>query len=288
MKLSILSKIIGITAYILAALGALYLAMIQPRVFRRPRRSPFKKWFYAHRGLHDNASDAPENSLAAFKKAVDAGYGIELDIQLTRDKIPVVFHDYTLERACGVKGNLRDYTYDELQKFRLFHSQERIPRFEDVLKLVDGKVPLIVELKIEFKDLSLCPVADRLLSGYRGMYCIESFNPLGLWWYRRHRGDVMRGQLADAFWQEGEYRGLLHLALQNLLANFISRPDFIAYHSKYPRTLSRKICCDTMGAMGVAWTIKSQKELDLAKKDFDIFIFEGFRPAVFRDRKVCG
>ena len=288
MKLPILTKIIRTTAYILAALGALYLAMIRPRIFRRPRRSHFKKWLYAHRGLHDNASDAPENSLAAFRKAVEEGYGIELDIQLTKDKVPVVFHDYTLERACGVAGNVNDYTYDELQEFYLFGSQERIPRFEDVLRLVDGRVPLIVELKIEFKDLSLCPLADKLLRSYRGMYCIESFNPLGLWWYRCHRGDVMRGQLADAFWQEGEYKGLLHLALQNLLANFISRPDFIAYHNKYPRTLSRRICCDTMGAMGAAWTIRSQRELDRARKDFDIFIFEGFRPAVFRDRKVCG
>lgn len=278
MKFSVLACAIQILGWIFVVMILLYLAMIRPRMFHRPKRNDFKKWYYAHRGLHDNQSAAPENSLAAFRRAVDAGYGIELDVQLSRDRIPVVFHDYTLERACGVKGYVKDYTYEELQQFHLFQSEERIPGFEDVLKLVDGRVPLIVELKIEFKDLSLCPIADRLLRRYKGMYCMESFNPLGLFWYRCHRKDVMRGQLSDAFWQEGEYRGILYLLLQNLLTNFIGRPDFVAYHSKYPRTLSRKICCDVMGALGAAWTIKSQEELDRARKDFDLFIFEGFRP----------
>ncbi len=270
--------ILKIAVLVLAALIVLYLLMISPRLFHRPRREHFKRWLYAHRGLHDNDSDAPENSLAAFRKAVEAGYGIELDIQLSKDRVPVVFHDFTLERVCGGEGKVCDYTYEELQKFYLFDSKERIPKFADVLSLVDGKVPLIVEFKIEFKDLSLCPIADGLLSRYRGMYCMESFNPLGIWWYRRHRKEVMRGQLSDAFLQEGPYRGPLYFALQNLLANFISRPDFIAYRSKYPRTLSRKICCGPMGAVGAAWTIKSQEELDRARRDFDIFIFEGFHP----------
>ncbi len=278
MKLSIIMAIIHFAGWLLTAMGFLYLSMIRPRIFRKPRTEAFKKWFYAHRGLHDNASDAPENSLAAFRKAVDAGYGIELDIQLSKDNIPVVFHDFTLKRVCGAEGKVRDYTYEELRRFRLFESGERIPRFEDVLELVNGRVPLIVEFKIEFRDLSLCPIADRLLRRYRGMYCMESFNPLGVWWYRRHRRNVMRGQLSDNFLREGEYRGPMYFALQNLLVNFIGRPDFIAYRSKYPHTLSRKICCDTMGAVGAAWTIKSQEELDRAKKDFDIFIFEGFLP----------
>lgn len=278
MKLSIITTIIHIVCCLLSVAGLLYLSLIRPRIFHRPKTEAFKKWFYAHRGLHDNAADAPENSLAAFQKAVEAGYGIELDIQLSRDNIPVVFHDFTLERVCGIKGRVKDYTCEELQQFRLFGTGERIPRFEEVLRLVNGRVPLIVEFKIEFRDLSLCPIADRLLRAYRGMYCMESFNPLGVWWYRCHRKSVMRGQLSDDFRREGTYRGPLYFVLQNLLANFIGRPDFIAYHSKYPHTLSRKICCGTMGAVGAAWTIRSQEELDRARKDFDIFIFEGFLP----------
>ena len=267
-----------ITVCVTAVLILLYLGMIGPRIFRRPRREPFKRWLYAHRGLHDNRSDAPENSLAAFRKAKEAGYGIELDIQLSKDRIPVVFHDFNLKRVCGAEGKVSDYTYEELQQFTLFDSPERIPKFEDVLALVDGKVPLIVEFKLETRDLSLCPIADRLLSRYRGMYCMESFNPLGVWWYRCHRRHVMRGQLSDAFLQEGPYRGPLYFIQQNLLTNFIGRPDFIAYRSKYPRTLSRRICCGMFGAVGAAWTIKSQEELERAQRDFDIFIFEGFMP----------
>lgn len=161
----------------LAGIAVLYLLMIMPAMLGRPDMEPFKRWLYAHRGLHDNSSDAPENSLRAFKRAVEAGYGIELDIQLSKDKKPVVFHDFTLERICGRPGKVCDYTYEELRRFKLCDSDEGIPSFADVLKLVDGRVPLIVELKIEHTDLSLCPIADKLLRQYSGRYCIESFHP---------------------------------------------------------------------------------------------------------------
>ncbi len=97
---------------------------------------------------------------------MDAGFGIELDIQLTKDKIPVVFHDFTLKRVCGAEGKVSDYTYEELRSFTLCESKEHIPLFEEVLGLVSGKVPLIVELKIESADLTLCSVADKLLGAY--------------------------------------------------------------------------------------------------------------------------
>ena len=260
----------------------LYLWAIAPRMFRKPDIKPFFGWLYAHRGLHDNKSDAPENSMKAFSKAVDAGYGIELDIQLTKDNIPVVFHDYTLERVCGVEGNVRDYTYQELQQFSLCGSKERIPRFEEVLKLVAGKVPLIVELKVEWTDLSLCPVADKILNEYQGRYCIESFNPLAVGWYRKNRPEVVRGQLAEAFLQDDEekYTGILYFLLQNLLMNFISRPDFVAYNHKHTHILSRRICSRLFKTTDVAWTIKTEQDLERAKTSFDMFIFDSFIPEI--------
>ena len=130
---------------IAAVAVALYLLAIMPRMAHRPDRQPFLGVYYAHRGLHDNGGDAPENSMRAFEKAVEAGYGIELDVQLSKDRVPVVFHDFTLERVCGIKGKVYDYTYEELQEFRLCRSEERIPRFEDFLEMVGGRVPLIVE-----------------------------------------------------------------------------------------------------------------------------------------------
>jgi len=260
------------------AVGVLYLLMIMPRVAGRPDTKPFCKWLYAHRGLHDNSSDAPENSLRAFRKAVDAGFGIELDVQMSRDHVPVVFHDDTLKRICGVEGKVHDYTYAQLQQFSLCGTDQRIPRFEDALRLVDGKTPLIVELKIEFLDLSVCVEADRLLSAYKGLYCIESFNPLGVFWYRRHRKNVVRGQLSDAFLKEGEYRGPLYFFLQYLLFNWFGKPDFVAYNQKYSGILSRKLCRSLYHNTAVAWTIKSQEELERARKKFDLFIFDSFMP----------
>lgn len=256
----------------------LYLLMIMPRMTGRPDAAPFRNWLYAHRGLHNNASDAPENSMRAFQKAVDAGFGIEMDVQVTKDGVPVVFHDYTLARICGAEGKVCQYTYEELQQLSLCGSDQKIPRFEDVLKLVDGRVPLIVELKIEAADTCVCPAADKLLSEYKGMYCIESFNPLGVFWYRRNRKKVVRGQLSDAFHKEGEYKGPLYFLLQNLMFNWLGKPDFIAYNHKYPGMLSRSLCRRLYRSTAAAWTIKSQAELEEAEKHFDIYIFDSFLP----------
>ena len=261
-----------------AVVAVLYLLAVMPHMAGKPDPAPFKKVLYAHRGLHDNHSSAPENSMAAFRKAVEGGYGIELDIQLTKDKVPVVFHDFTLKRVCGADGKVSDYTFEELQQFHLCGSEEKIPKFEDFLELVDGKVPLIVEFKIESMDTSLCPIADELLRKYKGLYCMESFNPLGVLWYRRNHREVMRGQLSDAFHLQKEYGGILYFALEHLLLNFLTRPDFIAYNHKHESMLSRKLCHGLYRNTAVAWTIRSEEELARAREHFDIFIFDSFVP----------
>lgn len=276
-------KILMILLIGLSVLAMLYLLMIMPRMLAKPDMAPFQKWLYAHRGLHCNEPGeeemAPENSLRAFQKAVDAGFGIELDVQMTRDHIPVVFHDFTLKRICGGEGKVCHYTYEELQRFSLCGSDQRIPKFEEVLNCVDGRVPLIVELKIEAADLSVCPAVDGLLSRYEGMYCIESFNPLGLFWYRIHRRGVARGQLAEAFLRNPEFSGILYLALQNLIFNWLTKPDFIAYNHRHYDMLSRKLCRALYRNTAVAWTVKSQEQLEEAKKHFDLFIFDSFVPS---------
>lgn len=289
-------KVLGI---ILLALFILYFLMIMPRMFHKPSRNPYTQVLYAHRGLHDNRTDAPENSMAAFRKAVDAGYGIECDVQLTRDGIPVIFHDFTLSRIAryrkgrepadavvnpdgsyGVKGKVIDYTYDELMNFNLLDSEEKIPRFDEFLQMVNGKIPLIVELKIEYKDLSVCPIVDNLLKDYKGVYCIESFNPLGVLWFRIHHNSVMRGQLSDEFHKDKpqEFKGPLYFMLTNMLLNFITKPDFVAFNHKYPTSPARWLCKHLYGNVAAAWTIKSEEDLARARKNFDIFIFDSFVP----------
>lgn len=270
--------ILYIILIIIAVLLVLYLWAIKPRLGRRKEWEPFKSVLYAHRGLHDNSTNAPENSMPAFRRAVKSGYGIEMDVQLSKDKIPVVFHDFTLERACGKPGKVCDYTYEELQQFPLFKSDARIPKFEEALQAAGGKVPLIVEIKMEWMDLTVCGLADALLKQYKGLYCVESFNPLVLAWYRRYHNDVLRGQLSDGFIKTGEHHGALYFFLQNLLLNWVTRPDFIAYNHKYAENLSRKLCHKLFGAMAAAWTIKSQAELEAVRGMFDVFIFDSFTP----------
>ena len=264
--------------YLLAipmAAGA-YAFLVAPRMINKPDVSVLKGVHYAHRGLHDNHSEAPENSMKAFKKAVDAGYGIEMDIQLTKDKIPVVFHDETLNRMCGVEGKVWEFTFEELQKLTLAESEERIPKFEDVLALVGGKVPLIVEYKLDVPSTEVCEIADPMLQAYNGIYCIESFHPFAVKWYREHRPEVIRGQLSQDFSKQEKYKGkFVFWLLSNLLTNVLTRPDFIAYNHKDADMFSRKVC-SLMGALPVAYTIKSQEEYEKAKDQFELFIFDSF------------
>ena len=263
---------------ILCILLAGYLFVIAPRIFGKPDVTPLLNTHYAHRGLHDNETDAPENSIAAFQKAVDAGYGIELDVQLTRDRIPVVFHDETLKRVCGVNGNVRDYTYEELQAFTLLDSNERIPLLADVLETVGGRVPLIIEIKIHENAAEVCAKADELISQYEGPYCIESFDPRAVAWYKKNRPQVIRGQLSSSFNEPGKPEKFTHMLVHYLLTNVIARPDFIAYDHKHKHNISRVLCRRHFEALSVAWTVKSQQELDACRDDFDLFIFEQFIP----------
>jgi len=267
-----------IILFLLVILVIAYLFLIAPRMTGRPDSSALMGVYYAHRGLHDNKSDAPENSMAAIRKAVEHGYGIEFDVQLTKDRIPVVFHDESLKRVCGVEGNVRDYTYEELQSFPLLASSERIPLFSDVLKAVDGRVPLIIEIKIHENAAEVCARADELIAAYKGPYCIESFDPRAVAWYKKNRPQVVRGQLSANFNSAKRRETFPQKLVHHLLTNVIARPDFIAYDHHSKHNLSRVLCRKVFGALSVAWTLKSQQELDAAKADFDLFIFEQFIP----------
>ena len=271
-------KIILMIFVVFVILVFLYLLLVAPRMFHKPDRTPLYGVYYAHRGLFDNNTDAPENSLPAFDKAVAGGYGIELDVQLSKDGIPVVFHDATLKRMCGVDGKVWEYTLEQLQQLKLANSAATIPTFADVLALVDGKVPLIVEYKLDVAQTKVCELGNELLAKYPGAYCIECFHPLALLWYRKHRPDVLRGQLCMEYWKEEKYQGkLLYLLLSYLIINAATRPDFIAYRYSDASNFSRRVC-RKLGALSVAWTIKNQEQLEAVRKKFDLFIFDSFIP----------
>ncbi len=263
---------------IILVLFILYLLLVAPRMIGKPDRTPLYGVLYAHRGLFDNQTDAPENSLPAFRKAVDAGYGIEFDVQLSKDGIPVVFHDASLKRMCGIDGNVWEYDLAELKQMKLAGSDATIPTFEEVLTTIGGKVPLIIEYKLDVAQTKVCELANEMLSHYKGVYCIECFHPLALIWYRKHRPDIVRGQLCMEYWKEEKYRGnLMFLLLSYLVTNVATRPDFIAYQHSDASNVSRRVA-RRLGALSVAWTIKNQEQLETAKKHFDLFIFDSFIP----------
>lgn len=254
----------------------LYLFLVAPKMIHRTAWTPFKEQrYFAHRGLFDNESEAPENSVAAFRKAVEAGYGIEMDVQLTKDDRLVVFHDAALKRMCGIEGNVWDYTLEELQNFRLRGSKESIPAFEDVLKLVDGRVPLIIEYKMDRPLTKVCELGNKLLKNYQGVYCIESFHPFALMWYKKHEPQIMRGQLSGNLAKETKNTKLkiIYTLVTYLLTNVLTRPDFIAYDQKYVRNISRRVC-RWLGALSVAYTVKSVGRYEEIRNDFEVFIFD--------------
>lgn len=258
----------------LLLLVLLYLFMIAPRMLHKPERGAFYGVHYAHRGLYDNDSEAPENSLEAFRRAVESGYGIEFDVQLSKDGIPVVFHDASLKRMCGVEGNVWEYTLEELSKMRLANSEQTIPTFEQVLGVIDGKVPIIIEYKMDRVDTKVCELGNQILQKYQGPYCVESFHPLAVYWYRKNRPDVMRGQLSENFAKRSKKR--LHLRMMTyLLTNFLTRPDFIAYNHEDADNVSRNLC-RWFGGLSVAYTIKNWEQYQSAKDRFDLFIFDSF------------
>ncbi len=263
-------------------LFVLYIYMIMPRIFGRPDQSAFRGALFAHRGFFDTGKGIPENSMPAFRRAVAAGYCIELDVQLSKDGIPVVFHDFTLKRMTGRPGRVCDYTAEELSGFYLDSTSYTIPLFSDVLDLVHGETPLLVEIKSEGTNMEVCRKADALLRSYQGTYCIESFNPLVLLWYRRHHPQILRGQLSDRFLAQPQYRKvrlvLPCLALQNMMLDFLARPDFIAYNCRYGQNISRRLIRRLFGGKSAAYTIKSGRDFKEAKPHFDAFIFDSFDP----------
>ena len=237
---------------------------------------------YAHRGLHDNNNHVPENSLMAFKLAVDKGYGIELDVQLTKDKVAVIMHDYRLKRACGLDAMVYDMDYEELLSYRLFNTDEKIPTLKEALSCIDGKVPVFIELKVPNKARESCQIVSNELEAYRGFYAIKSFNPFVLLWYKKHKPNVVRGQLSSDFIKKRpkEFQGsiLRYFLLKHMFFNVFTKPDFISYNHMFKKSLSFTICRSLYKLPTVAWTIRSEKEMKDCQPYYDIFVFEAFKP----------
>lgn len=257
-----------------------YILGTLPRFSRKKETRAFCHCLFAHRGLFTPDQRIPENSMKAFQEAVQHGYGIELDIQRTKDNKIVVFHDHTLTRMCGIDLPVRELTYKELQKFTLMNSKEQIPLFQDVLAFVNGQVPLLVEIKLPTVKTLTCRLADELLQNYSGKYCIESFNPLALRWYKKNRKEIIRGQLSANLTKpvaEGGY--FLSFLVKYLLLNFLGKPDFISYCYKDQHNISFLLQKYIYKTPVFAWTVRSSLVFKKQKNYFDSIIFDSFIPA---------
>ena len=239
----------------------------------------FKSWLVerciAHRGLHTDK--LPENSLGAFQNAVDNSYPIELDVHLLNDGTLAVFHDETLSRVTGKDGYIQGLTKDTLGEYHLFDTEYTIPTFEQVLNLVDGKVPLLIEIKNTGKVGELESRLLKVLSSYQGEFAIESFNPYVLEWFKINAPEITRGQLAGFF--KGEKLSFVKkFALKRMVLNKkVACPDFIAYEAKcLPNRFVKKYKQLPL----VAWTVRTQEEYLKVVKYCDNVIFENFEPKI--------
>lgn len=264
-----------IVIVLIVLLAALYLLSLRCRRGHKGLAA-LQGWKYAHRGLHDAAR--PENSMAAFRAALENGFGIELDIHLLKDGNLAVMHDSSLRRTAGAEVNIEDLTTEDLARYPLLGIDEAIPTFSQVLELFDGKAPLIVELKSANNNhAALAETACRMLDGYDGPYCLESFDPRCVRWLKKHRPDMIRGQLVENFLPvESTVPWILRFLLTHQLLNFLLQPDFVAHRFRDRKNPSNFLVRKLWGVQGVSWTIRSPEDLETAIEEGYLPIFEGF------------
>lgn len=238
----------------------------------------FEKYI-AHRGLHAIELWAPENSCEAFRRAVDKGFAIELDIQLTKDNQIAVFHDESLYRMTGVHKNISEMTMSELSLLRLQDTSEKIPSLSDVLKIVNGKVPLLIEIKSTFKNFGrIEKILAKQMRSYKGKWVVQSFNPFSLYQFSKIMPKVPRGQLITKFKGPDKLTNFFrNILVKPFFWKRFSKPKFLSYDLKYISMdiliLAVENNCDLF-----TWTASTPELLTEAEKFSDSIIFEGFIP----------
>ncbi len=254
---------------------AVFVFLTAPRTTERDRIDFYKHTLFAHRGYFCKEEGIPENTMPAFRAAIDREYGIELDIHLTKDGQIVVIHDHNLKRLFHINRTVESCTYKQLRTLRFAGTDERIPLLKDVLNLVAGQVPLLIELKVQDRSTTLCEKAYDILKEYPGAYMIESFNCFSLRWFKKNAAGVLRGQLSQRMTKsKSKDRRFLRFALENLLGDFLSRPDFIAYqYQDLPRPVVTYLRAFFQTPVAV-WTVKTERELSRAQRDYEMQIFE--------------
>lgn len=227
--------------------------------------------FIAHRGLFDREK-IPENSMLAFDKALEKGYSIEVDVNMTQDGYIVVFHDNSLKRMTGIKNDITTMTLSEIKKFKLLGTENKIPTFEDVLLQVSGKVPILIEVKPNSKYKELMEKLINLLEKYNVKYSIQSFDPRVVYWLKKNTPQISRGQIASKNIREVKSR-ILKILLGKMVFNVITKPNFVSYqylsiNEKFYKKQKNK------GREVIAWTLKNKEDYEKIRDYCDMVVFE--------------
>ena len=229
----------------------------------------------AHRGLW-NGDGAPETSLGAFQAACEAGYGIELDVQLSSDGEAMVFHDDDLKRMTGVDGRLRDRTAADLAALSLAGSDERIPTLRETLSLVGRRAMIHIELKTPYGEVG--PLEQRvheILLDHAGPTCVIGFNPYSHAWFAERYPGVLRGLDSYSYKKAPQMTEAQRASFANLEHVAIARPHFLALGLDMlpsPKAAAYR----EQGMPIVAWTVRRPDQWEAIKDSCDNLIFEGF------------
>lgn len=230
----------------------------------------------AHRGFHN--AELPENSIGAFLNAADNGFAIELDVRMIDDGTVVVFHDDSLTRMTNSDGYIGNMKKEDLKDLKLLGTEYTIPTFEEVLKEVNGKTPILIEIKNIGKVGKLENKVIEMLAGYEGQTAVQSFNPYSLEHFEKYAPGYLRGQLST-FFAKGELPFMRRYLLKRLKLNKVSKPDFISYCADY---LPNIYVSNTQLPV-LAWTVRSNGEMEHVLPHCDNIIFEKFTPFITRD-----
>lgn len=252
------------------------------RQFFLPKRIFKYEWMqthFAHRGLYTKDQLIPENSMEGFKQAISHGYGIELDLTLTKDNQFVVFHDDDLKRMCFLDLKVKDINCSDLTKYYLANSLEKIPCFKDVLACVNGQVPLMIEIKSTSLRKESISILKKYLEVYQGPYCVVSFDPLILNEVKKQMPYVLRGQIVQNFMKEKRYSFFKNILLSYACLNFMTRPDFLSYH--YADLNFTYKVNQFLKGFGSIWPISSQETENIFQNRANLIIFESYRPHEF-------
>jgi glycerophosphoryl diester phosphodiesterase len=230
----------------------------------------------AHRGYFDHQLGIPENSILSCERALAHGYGIEIDIQMTKDQHVVLFHDDDLLRMTKKVGQISDFTYDEIKSLRLLDTLAYIPKLSEALAKIEGKTPLLIELKPSKNDKLFAEKTYDIIKDYQGEIAIFSFHPGIVYWFKKHAPHIIRGQISSYF-NDYPLSSFQKFLMKRMIFNPFTKPDFISYHiddlpNKYLDNAKKK------GLTIISYAAKNQSEFDHVKRYYDNVVFEGFAP----------